>query len=93
MDNSSPSTGSVWVEDFKTNTDLEKAEKIKPPFKGLIPNTKLGAYWLQLSFYGRILQSHGKVVNGLRIHHWTNGEWVTHIHDMIDIEAPFRSNA
>ena len=77
------------VEDYKTNTDLEKSETIKVPFKGLIPNTKLGAYWLQLSFYARILQSHGKVVKCLRIHHWTDGQWVTHEHEVIDLDAAF----
>lgn len=85
----------VVVEDFKTNTDLEKAETISAPFKGIIPNTKLGAYWLQLSFYARILESHGKHVKGLRIHHWTKGddgyEWQTHEHEPIDLDAAFRN--
>ena len=83
--------GSVFVEDYKTNTDLEKSESIKVPFKGIVPNTKLGAYWLQLSFYGRILRSHGKVVKGLRIHHWTDGAWKTHEHEVIDLDAAFKT--
>lgn len=79
------------VEDFKTNADLTKAETIRAPFKGVVPNTKLGAYWLQLSFYGRILQSHGKTVKGLRIHHWNNSEWESHDHELVDLDAAFRS--
>lgn len=77
--------GGVWVEDFKTNTDLSKRETIKAPFKGVVESTQLGAYWLQLSFYARILESQGKTVKGLRVHHWTGGEWVTHSSPVIDI--------
>lgn len=76
----------LYVEDYKTNGQMDKTETIKPPFKGVVPNTKLGAYWLQLSFYGRILRSHGKTVKGLRIHHW-DGQWITHEHDLIDLDA------
>lgn len=78
------------VEDFKTNYELEKSETIKAPFKGVIPNTKLGAYWLQLSFYARILQTHGKTVKLLRVHNWANGEWVTYEHEPIDLDAAFQ---
>lgn len=87
------------VEDYKTNSDIEKAEKILPPFKGLVPDTKLGAYWLQLSFYSRILQSHGKPVKLLRVHHWRtvtdpetgaiSGEWATYEREPIDLDAAF----
>jgi hypothetical protein len=80
----------LWVEDYKTNSDLVKAETIQPPFRGLIDNTKLGAYWLQLSFYARILRSHGKEVKGLRIHHWTDDQWVTYEHEVIDLDAAFK---
>lgn len=75
------------VEDYKTNGQINKAETIRAPFKGVVPNTKLGAYWLQLSFYGRILQSHGKTVKGLRIHHWNDGGWETHEHAVVDLVA------
>lgn len=87
------------VEDYKTNTDLQKAETIAAPFKGIIPNTKLGAYWLQLSFYARILRSHGKTVKGLRIHHWTTsvdaegrttGQWETYEREPVDLDAAFK---
>lgn len=81
--------GSVIVEDYKTNTDLTKSESIKDPFKGVVPPTKLGSYWLQLSFYSRILQSHGKTVAGLRIHHWIDGHWATHEREPIDLDAIF----
>lgn len=78
------------VEDYKTNAQMDKSETIHAPFKGVVPNTKLGAYWLQLSFYGRILQSHGKTVKGLRIHHWNNDQWETHEHELIDLDAEAR---
>jgi hypothetical protein len=81
------------VEDFKTNSDLTKAETIQPPFKGVVPNTKLGAYWLQLSFYARILKSHGMPVKGLRIHHWDDGQWKTYEHEVIDLDAAFKAQA
>jgi hypothetical protein len=77
------------VEDYKTNSELDKAETIKPPFKGMVPNTRLGAYWLQLSFYARILQSHGKTVKLLRVHHWTGSEWETFEREPIDLVAAF----
>jgi hypothetical protein len=81
--------GTLVVEDFKTNTDLAKSETIQTPFKGVVENTKMGAYWLQLSFYARILEAHGHPVRLLRIHHWTNGEWVTHEREPIDLDAAF----
>lgn len=79
--------GGLWVEDYKTNGQLNKKETILAPFKGVVEDTKMGAYWLQLSFYGRILQSHGKPVKGLRIHHWVDGGWMTHQHELIDLDA------
>lgn len=83
----------VWIEDFKTNSDLHKSETIKAPFKGLIDNTKLGAYWLQLSFYGRIIEAHGKHVKGLRIHHWSGDEgWTLYEHELIDIDGAFNKD-
>jgi len=80
----------LLVEDYKTNSDLLKAQTIAAPFKGVVDNTKLGAYWLQLSFYARILMAHGKTVKGLRVHHWTAGEWVTYSRDPIDLDAAFQ---
>lgn len=82
------------VEDYKTNSELHKKETIKAPFKDLVPATKMGSYWLQLSFYARILTSHGKRVKLLRIHHWTTLEdgtfgWVTHEYPPIDLDAAF----
>jgi hypothetical protein len=75
----------LFVEDFKTNADLTKSETIQKPFKGIVENTQLGSYWLQLSFYARILQSHGKHVKGLRVHHWTFGGWETYEHEVVDL--------
>lgn len=77
------------VEDYKTNTDLDKKETIQPPFKGLVPNTQLGAYWLQLSFYARILKAHGKTVKLLRVHHWNGDDWVSYEREPIDLDAVF----
>lgn len=88
----------LWVEDFKTNADIEKSETISKPFKGVVPNTALGAYWLQLSFYARILIAAGRVVKGLRVHHWTEVEdeagakvwkWVTHEHEVVNLDEAF----
>lgn len=78
------------IEDFKTNTDLTKKETIAAPFKGVVPNTTLGAYWLQLSFYARIIQTHGFIVKGLRVHHWTGTEWATFEHDVVDISEAIK---
>ncbi|MBB3752419.1 hypothetical protein FHT44_004931 [Mycolicibacterium sp. BK634] len=75
----------LWVEDYKTNADIEKEQTILPPFKGVVPNTSLGGYWLQLSFYAHILMSHGRIVKGLRIHHWTGTEWITYEHPVVDL--------
>jgi ATP-dependent exoDNAse (exonuclease V) beta subunit len=79
------------VEDFKTSYELDKPEAIKPPFKGIVNPTKLGGFWLQLSFYARILQSHGKVVKILRVHNWTGSEWVTYEREPIDLDGAFQS--
>lgn len=79
----------LWVEDFKTSATLDKPETILAPFKGVVPNTSLGAFWLQLSFYARILAAHGRVVKGLRVHHWTGQEWQTHSSPVIDLDPAF----
>lgn len=90
----------VWIEDFKTSYELDKPESIGAPFKGVVPGTKLGGFWLQLAFYQRILQTHGKTVKGLRVHNWIvteddegnmMGEWVTHEHAPIDLDAAFKT--
>lgn len=75
----------LWVEDYKTNASVEKEETILPPFKGIIPNTSLGVYWLQLSYYAHILMAHGRRVKGLRVHHWTGTKWETHESPVIDL--------
>lgn len=88
----------LWVEDFKTNADVTKSETILKPFKGVVPNTALGAYWLQLSFYARILIAAGRTVKGLRVHHWTTvkdeddneaWDWVTHEHEVVNLDEAF----
>ncbi|WP_242638716.1 PD-(D/E)XK nuclease family protein [Mycolicibacterium sp. S2-37] len=75
----------LWIEDYKTNADIQKSETILEPFKGVVPNTSLGAYWLQLSFYARILISHGRTIKGLRVHHWAGDHWDTHEHPVVDL--------
>ncbi|QDH85080.1 exonuclease [Gordonia phage Dardanus] len=80
-----PERNHIRVEDFKTNHDLTKYHTIRKPFKGLIENNQLGLYWLQLSFYARILTTHGFVVEGLTVHHWNGESWDQYDHDVIDI--------
>ena len=76
----------VRVQDFKSNATLDDKETIKAPFKGMVASTKLGAYWLQLSFYAHILIRLGYTVEGLDIFHLQgDGSWVTHSHDVVDI--------
>jgi hypothetical protein len=77
----------LWVEDFKTNASVEKSETILEPFKGVVPNTALGVYWLQLSFYASILIAHGRTVKGLRVHHWDATKWVTYEHEVVDLSV------
>ena len=78
------------VQDYKTNHNINKSETIKAPFKGIVPSTTLGAYWLQLSFYAYILQQHGWTVEGLDIFNWEDGEWKTYQSDVIDISSEIK---
>lgn len=80
----------LWVEDFKTNASLKKPTTVLEPFKDVVEDTKLGIYYLQLSFYAHILMAHGRVVEGLRIHHWDGGGWVTYEHPVVDLTPAFR---
>lgn len=84
--------GAIWVEDFKTNTSVEKAEKILPPFSDAVPHTALGAYYLQLSYYARCLMAHGRHVKGLRVHHWTGTEWKLYEHPVVNLDAAFQES-
>lgn len=61
----------VYVTDFKTNFDLEKA---------------LDKYWMQLSFYAAILEANGMKVKGLKIYHWNDKEWRTLENKVIKID-------
>lgn len=78
------------VQDYKTNHTINKAETIKAPFKGQVPNTTLGSYWLQLSFYAYILQLHGWTVEGLDIFNWEDNEWKLYMNDVIDISSEIK---
>lgn len=76
------------VQDYKTNGDIHKKDSPKflsAPFTS-IENTKLNKYWLQLSFYARILSLAGWTVEGLDIFHY-NGEWTTFTHPVVDISG------
>lgn len=64
--------GSVWITDFKTNSDIDK---------------KIESYWLQLSFYAAIIRANGVKVNGLKIYHYNGGDWLTIEHEVIDIDS------
>lgn len=82
----------VFIEDFKTNSDVSKAETVLPPFKGVVPSNSLGIYWLQLSYYARCLMAHGRNVKGLRIHHWTGDEWKPYEHPVVNLDAAFQES-
>lgn len=75
------------IQDYKTNPDIQKAETIKAPFKGVVANTTLGAYWLQLSFYAYILTGMGWTVEGLDIYNYEGGEWKYYASDVVDISS------
>lgn len=75
------------IQDYKTNSDINKAETILPPFRDIVPRTTLGSYWLQLSFYAFILQRHGWTVEGLDIFSLEGGEWKTYTHDVVDVSG------
>lgn len=79
----------VRVQDYKTNPDIQKEKAILDPFKGVVENTELGAYWLQLSFYAWILTQAGYTVQGLDIFNYDGNGWVTYQHDVIDISVTF----
>lgn len=78
------------VQDYKTNHNINKAETVKAPFKGIVPSTTLGTYWLQLSFYAYILNLHGWKVEGLDIFNWEDGEWKLYQSDVIDISSEIK---
>lgn len=77
------------ITDFKTNTDLHKKTTILEPFKGVVPSTSLGAFWLQLSFYARIMADHGWQIDGLEVFHWTGKKWDTYSNDVLDVTIGF----
>lgn len=76
---------SVRVQDFKTNAELNKKKTILSPFKGVVENSSLGIFWLQMSFYSEVLRKHGWTVEGLDVFHLDGSEWVTHSHDVVDL--------
>lgn len=80
----------VRVQDYKTNPDVNKKETILDPFKGVVENSSLGAYWLQLSFYAYILTKAGYTVEGLDIMNYDGTKWVTYQHDVVDISAEIK---
>ena len=73
---------------------IKKGEKETNP--NAIEDTKLGMYWLQLSFYAYILQHYGYTVEGLDVY-WLNPEklangenaWEEYSHKVIDIKEGF----
>lgn len=74
------------IEDYKTNGDLHKKgrpAKLRDPHSHL-PNTPLGKYTLQLSFYQDIFEAGGWTVEGRRVHWWAGHEWVTIELDYVD---------
>lgn len=80
---------SCRVQDFKTNTNIDKKEPpkfLQAPFTDL-ENTTLNKYWLQLSFYAHILRLAGWTVEGLDIFHFDGVKWNTYSHAPIDISG------
>ncbi len=63
--------GTYFVEDFKTNAELDPK--------------KLATYWKQLSFYASILIAGGLQVDGLVIHHWDGKKWTTIAHEVEEV--------
>ena len=78
------------IQDYKTNANINKAETIKPPFKGVVSNTILGAYWLQLSFYAYIMQQQGWTIEGLDIFNYEDGEWKLYQSEVVDISGEIK---
>lgn len=82
--------GTLVVEDYKTNASVEKPETVLEPFKNVVPNSALGIYFIQLSYYAAILAAHGRVVRAIRVHHWRGDDgWVTHEHEPLNLDAAF----
>ncbi len=77
------------IEDYKTNADVNKPEKVLPPFADRVPNSALGVYFIQMAYYARVLQSHGRTVKEVRVHHWDGSEWVTYPHPVVDLSEVF----
>lgn len=75
------------IQDYKTNYDISKPVKILSPFTDVVDGTKLGAYWLQLSFYAYIMVAAGWRVEGLDIFNLENGKWIRYEHDVVDISS------
>lgn len=83
-------TKTVRVQDYKTNPDIFKSTSVLAPYKGVVDNTSLGAYWLQLSFYAFILEEAGYNVEGLDVFNFDGREWTTYSHDVIDVGPEVR---
>jgi len=88
------------IQDYKTNPDIGKKKGILAPFKTVIENTELGAYWLQLSFYAYIMIQKGWTIEGLDIFNicareQEDGslkiELETYSHDVIDISEALKA--
>lgn len=84
--------GELIIEDYKSSATMDRPETILPPFKDTVPNTVLGGYFIQLSYYARILMAHGRRVKCIRVHHWDGNSWVTYENDVIDLSPAFGSN-
>lgn len=79
----------VRIQDFKTNTDIHKKVTVKPTFRGEIPSTTLGIYYLQLSFYAWIAVQHGWTVDGLDVFWWSGDKWEAFSHEVVDVSEGF----
>ncbi len=60
------------IEDWKTNADMDKGSgKMLAPYEKL-SDTAINHYRLQLTFYKKIMEGNGWIVEELRLQHWTD---------------------
>lgn len=71
--------------------EKENGEWIICDYKTGDLSSNLEKYWLQLSFYARIIQENGDKVSKLKVYHWTGEEWSVHEHEVVDLTPMIES--
>lgn len=82
----------VKLQDYKTSKDVFKEASLTPPFKDLVPANQLGIFTIQLNFYRRILETHGKTVEALEVLHWDGKAWVPYVLELLDLDEIMRKH-